>query len=373
MDRRATLLLGVQRPTRGRAGRWLLRLAAALVAVECAAQADPWASVSFVDPLRFNSLPLEGYEANAPAPAEWQVSLRSGYFNVWALSWHTLATHKEFGLRRRPLQPWEIRLLEQRYPTGQFFHIDLEGTLTRLVVERGLDGGIAWGFSVAAVDEGQPSWDAIAEEFHATLGLAQLGRDWFPRGQSTVVVRGRSGTIERYSGLTGSGLGDASAWLGGPAGRFLGAGQRWVVAVKAPTGERDTLRGSGGWDLAARWFATWGTDLRQVRLGLGYTRLDPAGSWLGIRRADMWHVLAETHLPLSRVLTFRASARFDSSPLAGFTDTLVGKPSFYWTVGVLAPAGRRAWLAFDAGENFPTNAEVPDYSIHLQVGARLGR
>ena len=339
----------------------------------CAAQADPWASLPFVDVLRFSSLPLEGSQAIAPPAGAWELSLTTGYFNVWQLTWHTKTFHSGLGLYRSPLTDEQIKILERNFPHDQFYHIDLEGTRTDMIVSRGLGDGVGVTLDVPWVEVGRPHWDGIAEDFHARFGLSDMGRELFPRGESAVYVRGRSGAIERLAGLDGSGLGDASLSLTGPAGRALGAEQRWAVAVEAPTGTAGTLRGSGGWDAGARWFATWGGDRRQLRVGVGYTYLDRGGSWLGVRRDNMWHGLVETHVPLFRLLTLRASARCDSSPLASFTDSDVGKPSFYWTVGVLAPTGHATWIAFDAGENYGSQAEVPDFSFHLQLGTRLGR
>ena len=347
-------------------------LACAFGAGRCAAQTDPWGSLPFVDMLRFSSLPLDGHQASAPPPGEWQLSLASGYFNVWQLTWHTKTVHRVLGLKRTPVTDAEIKLLERNFPHDQFYHIDLEGTRSDLIVTRGFEGGLAATLSVPWVEIGRPHWDAVAEDFHARLGLGDMGREFFPRGRSTVYVRGRHGAVERLTGVDGAGFGDASLSVTGPAGRLCGAEQRWAVAVEAPTGKAGTLRGSGGWDAGARWFAAWGGERRQVRVGLGYTYLDPSGSWLGVRRDNTWHALVETHVPLFRVLTFRASLRLDSSPLASFTDSDIGKPSSYWTVGVLAPTGRGTWVAFDAGENYGSQAEVPDFSFHLQFGTRLG-
>ena len=327
----------------------------------------------FADPLRFSSLPIEGYQSAAPPAGKWELSLASGYFNVWRLTWHTGTVHRDRGLLGKPLTDPEVRAIERGFPRDQFYHLDIEGTRSDVIMRSGFGGGLAVTLDVPWVEVGRPRWDAIAEGFHARLGLGNMRREWFPRGQSTVVVRGRHGTLERLAGLEGSGPGDASLSITGPAGRFLGADQRWAVAVEAPTGTKGTLRGSGGWDAGARWFATWGGSLRQVRVGLGCTYLDPSGSWLGVRRDNTWHALVEAHAPLLGVLTFRASARVDSSPLAGFTNSEIGKPSFYWTVGVLGPAGRTMWVALDAGENYGSQAEVPDFSLHVQVGTRLGR
>ncbi len=338
----------------------------------CSAQADPWASVTFADPLRFSSLPISGTEAIVPAAGEWELSSTMSYFNVWQRSWHTATIHKEFGLQGQPLQPWEIALLAQRHPADQFYHIDLEGWRDDVVIARGFGGGVAATLQIPWVGIGAPHWDDIAERFHATFGLGNMNRQVFPRGQSTVVVRGHGQILERFTGLPGSGLGDIRLSVTGPLGSWLGAEQRWAVAVEAPTGRPGTLRGSGGWDWGVRWFATWGQGRTQVRAGLGYSVLAASGSWLGVRRDNIWGALVEVHTPLGRRLTFRASARCDSSPLASFTSSDIGKVSSYWTVGVLRPVAGRSWIAFDLGENYGSVAEVPDFSFHLQFGTRFG-
>ena len=347
-------------------------LAAASFAAGARAQEVSWTVPEFPDPLRFSSLPLEAADA-APAAAG-QVLLRftSGYFNVWQRTWHTATIHSEFHLEGQPLQAWEVQTLAQRHPNDQFYHIDLEGSRSDLAVTVGLGGGWALAARVPWIEIGEPHWDGIAESVHRALGLENMRRDTFPRGQSTVVIRGSNGLLERLDAVTGGGLGDASLALSGPAGRWLGGEQRLVAAVEAPTGERDTLRGSGGWDAGVRLFSRWGDDRRGALLGLGYTWLDPAGTFLGLRRDDVWHVLGEGHVPIGKGWVVRLTARMDGSPLASYTTSEIGRASFYWMLGVRGPLGGAAWWSFDAGENYGSQAEVPDFSFHLQVGTRLG-
>jgi hypothetical protein len=345
--------------------------ASSLVAVAvCSAQVVPWASPPFADPLRFSSLPVDGMQATSLLPGEWQFANAISYFNVWQLTWHTATIHEGFGLVRQPLTAREIAILEQNFPEDQFYHLDLEGWRDDLYASVGLGRGVAVTLQLPWVEIGSPHWDAIAENVHSRLGLAQFKRDVFPRGQSTVYVRGWNGAIDRLSGLTRAGIGDASLAASAALGRILGADGQVVVALKAPTGARDSLLGSGGWDAGLRWFGTWGRGASQLRFGLGYTWLDHGGSWLGARRDNMWGALAEAHTPLGRTLALRASARYDTSPLKSFTASDIGKPSFYWTAGLLARVAGTGWVALDLGENYPSRGEVPDFSFHLQFGMR---
>ncbi len=346
--------------------------AALLAAAAAAAQEASWTVPDFPDPVRFSSLPLEPVEAAVPPAGAVLLRFGAGYFNVWQRSWHTATIHHEFHLDGLPLQEWEVRTLAERHPRDQFYHIDLEGTRSELAVTVGLGRGWALSARVPWIEVGEPHWDGIAESFHRALGLENMRRDTFPRGQSSVVIRGRRDMLVRLDGLAGGGLGDTALALSGPAGAFLGGEQRWVAAVEAPTGARDTLRGSGGWDAGLRAFSRWGDDRRGAALGAGYTWLDPAGSFMGIRRDDTWHFLGEGHVPIGAGYVARLAARLDASPLRSFTDSPIGETSFYWMLGVRGPLAGGVWWSFDGGENYGSQAEVPDFSFHLQFGTRIG-
>lgn len=355
-----------------RAGRlWLVGVMMA-VAGAAAAQAPAWPSPSYPDPLRFSSLPLNGVEATAPPEGRWQVVATSSYFNVWHLTWHTGTHHLGVGLGGQPLTRAEVDHLALAFPQDQFFHIDVEGKRFDLAASYGLPRGLAVTVQLPWIEIGRPHWDAIPERFHSAFGMGTMRRDIFPRGQTTVYVRGRHQTIERLDNRErGQGIGDVAVSLSGAAGTWLRASHRWVVSVEAPTGERDTYRGSGGWDAGVRWFAAWGSGRRQARVGLGYTYLDREGSWLGAHRADTWHVLVDLRHPLTRSMDWRLALRCDSSPLATFTDSRLGDPAFFWQAGLLVPLGGHAFAALDLGQNYPLSAHVPDFSLHLSFGTRL--
>lgn len=352
--------------------RWWLAGVALVGAWASFAQTPSWPAPTFPDPLRFASLPLNSAEGLAPPPGRWLIFSTTGYFNVWQLTWHTGTVHKGWGLVGTPLTAAEVEYLAAAFPQDQFFHFDIEGARSDLVVAYGLPRGFAVALQVPYIEIGRPNWDAVPEEFHGALGIGNMRRDYFPRGQTTVYVRGRRGTLSRLGNReAGHGLGDTVLSLSAPAGSWLGASHRWAVSVEAPSGARETLRGSGGWDTGVRWFATWGEGRRETTLGLGYSFLDRAGSWLGVERDNTWHAQLELRRPLGRALDWRLALRLDASPLASFADSDVGETSFFWLAGVLAPVGRSGYVAFDLGENYPLTAHVPDFSFHISFGAVL--
>jgi|WetSurMetagenome_2_1015567.scaffolds.fasta_scaffold31386_2 hypothetical protein len=351
----------------------LLSVATCVTSAAAAATAQPstpWPAPS-ADPLRFASLPLDLDAGAAPAGTGWTVSATVSYFNTWYLSWHPGAIHRELGREGLPLTSEELRALEQRHPGDAIHFEDLEGWRADVRAARGLGSGLLLTVDVPWVDTSGPHWDRIAESFHGFFQAGPGGRDLFPRSRNAIYVRGKQGHLERLDGLDGAGLGDVAVSLAGPLGAWLGGEQRWLVAVEAPTGSEDSLRGSGGWDVGARWLGRWRWTRSELVGAVGYTRLDPAGSFLGVARSDTWHAAAAYRFAIGASTEARVIGRLEGSPLAGFTDAKPGDPGWVLTLGVRRALGD-GWVAFDLGENYPLVGVTPDYTFHLSAGLRFG-
>jgi hypothetical protein len=331
-------------------GVLLLLLGAATAFSQTARREPRWWGPVAVDPLRFASLPLSFEEAVRPAPGRWKASFPAAYFNLWSGSWHTGIIHREFGLRGKPLSPWELRTLERRHPNDAIYRLDVEGWVGRLALARGLGHGLGLVVDVPWIQIGAPRWDAISERFHQVLGLSMGDRGFIANGQTLVYIRGldRDRVIEGWRELNGSGLGDARLTVNGSLGRWLGGRHTWALSLEAPTGGEGTLRGSGGWDLGARWFGSWRLRTATLRLAAGYTRLSTSGTFLGAERSDTWHVLGAYLRPVGAVSTLMAGLSFHTSPLSRFTDAKPGDPSLVFDLG---------W-GFDLGEGYRLEAAV---------------
>ena len=83
----------------------------------------------------------------------------------------------------------------------------MEGWRNDLLISRGFAGEIAATLQVPWVGIGSPHWDAIAEDFHARVGLENMRRDWFPRGspQCTCAGTARRSNVSQASRGQGSG------------------------------------------------------------------------------------------------------------------------------------------------------------------------
>lgn len=348
---------------------------AALAAIAVAAgELQPW-SVPYVEPLRMSSLPLEMADGTALAAGAWEVTVTPGYFNLWSGSWHTATIHRELDLVGRPLTPEELHTLEQRHPGDDIHRFDVEGTVTEVRFARGFGHGLTASLSVPWVDVGTPHWDAISEGVHRNLGWGVGGRDTFARGRTLTFVwspqQGRA--IEAWNELDGSGVGDVRLTLSGSLGTLGGGEQRWTAAIEAPTGSEATLRGSGGWDAGVRWFGTWRWQRSLLRGAVGYTRLDPAGSFLGVERDDLVNALAEYRHAWGERADWLAAARWDTSPLASFSGGEPGKAAFFFTFGARYWTGASTFLAVALGENLIPGGVNPDFTLQLQFGVRAGQ
>jgi hypothetical protein len=342
-------------------------VATALCALASAQTPDPWLPSGNPDPLRSASLPVEAAEAVIPAPGRWEVRLSMGTFNLWDACPEVVTVRRELGLHRQSVSAAELRELERLYPGRDIWLLDVEGWRTDLFVSHSLGARAALNLHVPWIDIGRPHQDGLAEGWHRLTGLPNAARDLFSRDETLVYLHGRRGTIERRD-LGGWGVGDVAAALALAVGTRARAEHRLVLVAQAPTGRRDGLRGSGGWDFGARWFSAWYGPRTSWLAGIGYTRLDPEGDLLGVRRADLWHLAGSVFFHLWRQLEASYRVTLESSPLACFTAGAPGDPALFMRFGLAAALARSGWLALEMGQNWPGAGIAPDFSFHLTVG-----
>jgi hypothetical protein len=321
------------------------------------------------DPLRAASLPFEPAQATLLPRGAWSVTASLGYANVWSVSDEVIQLHDALGRSGEPLLSDELRLLEQLAPDEDLRSLDIEGWRTDLFVSWGLHERVTLTLQVPFVSTGRPDWDGVAEWWHDLTGLPNAGRESFPRGDTLFYLYGPSGTVERRD-LDGSGLGDVALAATTLLGRALGAEHRAVLAVEAPTGTRDTLRGSGGWDAGVRWLGLWDWERVELLAGAGYTWTSGDGTLLGVPRADPWHLMAGIDWRVWRGLTATLRVAYERSLLDGFAGGRAGAPALSERIGLAAPLGRDGWVAFELAEDSASGV-APDFGFHLAVGTTI--
>ena len=322
------------------------------------------------DVMRLASLPFDPGGAMAVGDGKWRVTASVNYCNVWNHTSHLLTLHREAGRVGLPVSSEELTALAARYPDQAYQFLDVEAWWTEVWVQYGLGRGVTATLRVPFLDVGRPHWDAIAERWHTWLNLPNFNRNEFPRGQTLVYIKGPGGTVERRD-LARAGFGDASLSLAIPAGEWLGARHRAVLATEAPTGKRSTLHGSGGWDIGVRLFSQWGGARISFISGLGYTWPSSRGTLLGLARSNVWHTMVGFDWRIWRSLLAMLRVQWERSLLAEAAGDRLAKPTLSKRFGVAFGLSPSVWLALDSGQDSVRNGLAPDYSFHLTVGGRL--
>lgn len=321
------------------------------------------------DVMRLASLPFELGDAMDVGEGEWRITASVSYANLWNHTRNLVEYHREVGRVGLPVSSEELAALAARHPDEYYQVLDVEAWWTQVWVQRGLGRGVTLTLQVPFLDVGRPHWDAIAERWHEWFSLPHFNRHEFPRGQTLVYIKGPGGTVERRD-LARSGLGDASLSVAVPAGEWLGARHRAIFAIEAPTGKRDTLHGSGGWDAGARLLSQWEGNRISFLSGLGYTWPSSRGTLLGFERSNVWHTMVGFDWRIWRSLLVMARFQWERSLLAEAAGDRLAEPAFFKRFGIAVPLSSGTWLSFDLGQDSIRNGLGPDYSFHLTVGGR---
>ncbi len=321
------------------------------------------------DVLRLASLPFDLGDATEVGDGQWCITASFNYANLWNHTRNLVMYRREQGRVGLPVSPEELAALADRYPDEGYQFLDVEAWWAQVWVQRGLGRGVTVTVRVPFLDVGRPHWDAIAERWHQWLGLPDFNRHEFPRGQTLVYIKGPGGTVQRRD-LARAGVGDASLSVAFPAGEWLGARHRAVVAVEAPTGTRGTLHGSGGWDAGMRLWSQWQGDRISFLSGLGYTWPSMSGTLVGLQRSRVWHTMVGFDWRLWRSLVAMLRLQVERSLLADTAADRLAKPVLAKRFGVAVPLSSETWLSFDLGQDSIQNGIAPDYSFHLTVGSR---
>lgn len=324
------------------------------------------------DPTEFGSLRMEPFEGVALDGGEWAILLNGTYFNQWNGTWHTRRVHEGLGLQRQPIQDFELNLLERNFPEDEIYRVDLEGFRADVMVARGFGKGVTGQIRVPWITIGAPEWDAIAELVHDAIPVVDhYVRDLFPKGQTFLYLRTDGRSVVRRNELARSEIGDVALSLSKAIGSRWGLAHRLAVSLEIPTGEKNTIHGSGGWDAGLRWFGDRAGPRSRWQFGAGFTRLDPSGSFLGFDRSHTFHLSADYLRRIGARTAFHGGTRLDTSPLAGVTSTNLADPVLFYRFGIQVETRPGQWIFFDLGEEIAPQMGVDaDFSLHLGFSYR---
>ncbi|MDE0241251.1 MAG: DUF3187 family protein [bacterium] len=260
---------------------------------------------------------------------------------------------------------------------GERILMDGETYRQALSWRQGLGQGWEYFFEVPAVAHSAGAFDGFIEGWHDVFGLPQGGRDTAPRDRlSLTYADGR--TIRADVGRDVLSFGDASFGVGHalPSPPLQNDGMAVRAAVKLPTGDTDSLTGSGGFS-ASTWVETSGAlpGSRESRRWLYAATLGALAGTApeGLPTADhfiafgglgvTWRALEDLQFT---VQVDAHSSPYGASGLAALSDTAV-------ILGMGGSLRLTEHLVLDVAvtEDDGVHRSAPDIGLHLAMRWRL--
>ena len=228
------------------------------------------------------------------------------------------------------------------------------------------------GMTLPFLKHGGGFLDGVIEGFHGAFNLSNGGREWAPRNDYGVfVVRNRRFWIRSVES-TAFRPGDLVLRMKTPLnlGRD-GFDLAFAGAVKLPTGNLETLTGSGGWDLQAALFATWrpGWSKQDMvfHVNLAHSRLGKPTQGEGFPlRSITTLVLAFEYRTTDRLAALLQTL-VNIGPFPGSRLGPLNRTAIEATAGVRYALSES--LSLDAGltENLSQYQNTPDVGLHIGI------
>lgn len=256
----------------------------------------------------------------------------------------------------------------------------LDGETYRLALA--LRGGFRdrweWFVEAPLVAHRAGAFDAFIEEWHDFFGLPQHGRDKTPRDRLTIFYGDETGTrVDIRRGVLA--LGDVSFGAGyaPPPRRFSNDGLAIRASVKLPTGDEDSLAGSGGFSSSV-WAETSG-----ALPGASASRAWLYAATLGALVAEAprnlpefsreWIVFGRfgvTWRPLAR-LALTAQIDVHSSPYGSSRASPLSDPIVLMGIGGALRLSARTTLEVALTEDDGSRVSAPDVGLRIALRRRL--
>lgn len=246
--------------------------------------------------------------------------------------------------------------------------VDGETSRVEIRYRRGFGDRLELGFELPYLTHQAGGLDSVIDDWHDFFGLPDGARDRLPRDRLNFTYNGTAGTMVSLTD-SAHGLGDMRIY----GGFRLRDNERYASAlrfsVKLPTGEADTLLGSGSIDWTAGLAGDWKT-------------FGESGDWSAFYRLNVM-LLGEPEFLASRhnefALQGAAGVSWQASRRVGLTlqgsarsalydsDTeLLGEPSVLLTFGGDVRLSEQFRLFIAVGEDIKVNS-APDVSFQLAL------
>ncbi len=229
---------------------------------------------------------------------------------------------------------------------------------------------LQFGMTLPFLKHGGGFLDGVIEEFHYLFRLSNGGREWSPRNDyGMFVVRDHRFWImstESPAFRPGDLVLRVKTPLNSGNGAFV---LSLAGAVKLPTGNLETLTGSGGLDFQASLFGTWRPKDESILLhgNLAHTRLGRPSLGEGFPLRPITTLMLAFEYRTTRRLATLVQAQVNIGPFPGSDLGPLDRTAFEITAGVRYATSESVSLDIGVTENLSQYQNTPDVGLHAAI------
>lgn len=258
----------------------------------------------------------------------------------------------------------------QAAPANEYrLFVDTESLRVSVDLDWRIASSLQIGATMPFLKHGGGFLDGVVEGFHGMFRLSNGGREWAPQNDYGVfVVRDRRFWIRS---VESSGFRPGDLVLRVKTPLYRDGGElilSFAGAVKLPTGDLETLTGSGGTDIQASMFATWRPEQHLVfHANLAHTRLGMATRGEGFPlRSISTLVLAFEYRTRGRLAAL-VQTQVNVGPFPGSKLGPLNRTSIEATAGVRYAMSQSLSLDLGVTENLSQYQNTPDVGLHVGI------
>ncbi|MDX1644143.1 MAG: DUF3187 family protein, partial [Thermoanaerobaculia bacterium] len=288
--------------------------------------------------------------------------------NNWAQS-ETVEAVLDERTSRRPLTLDQLRSIEPDRPGAGLYFADAEIYRLSVKARRSLTDRVQIGLALPVMRFHGGIGDAPIQETHEAFGIPPTGREGVPRDAFALYVRRADGEEVFLDQAPSAALGDMTATL---KLRLTPAESDWLLAVegvaKLPTGDEESLYGSGEVDYGAQLLGTAFFSRSCLHLGLGAVRTG-GSEVLGVGERTVWNLFLGYEHRLARNWSWVVQGTFSESPLGELEIPGLTEDQFLIDLALKRGVGRRGAFFVALSENYRNFGSSPDVGLHVGFSA----
>ena len=322
-------------------------------------------------PIRLQFLSFPAASANMITPNSLQVNFYYTHSNTFVRSPGVLQGTMSSKDRQEFSQVAALHALESNISAPYFIDSSLDRIV--LALEYGITEKFSTGIEIPFFKYSGGFLDTPIEIFHNFAGYSNASRVIIRRDDSKFFISEPSAGYRYLQDFANPGVGDISLYL---KHLILSENHSFATvslqaAVKIPTGQTSSLKGSGSFDFGINLIADKSFGGHYLTTGISYIR---PGTWKlipDIPLRPIYSMILVYEYNWNNFLSLILQNQILTSPFSSIRHDELSKPSFEWTAGVKYDLSHRYRLALAITENYIYHENVPDFGFRVGMELHL--